>query len=388
MLFLVFGFLEWYESDVSERTFLAPLIALPVELKRGKVDPHTNIFQYTLAHNGEDVAENQTLREKLKHDFRLILPELGEEGTPEGYFQAVKDVIKGKHRWRVHRQLSLAMLSFGKLAIWADLDPAQWPDLGSNRLLRAIFGGSGGLRQDSLEVAPDYQIDFHPQVDLPLIYDADSSQHSALIDALEGKDMVINGPPGTGKSQTITNIIASAMAAGKTVLFVSEKLAALEVVRRRLDRANLGQFCLELHSHKSQKKKLLADVQARLGATFPPQPLLQSKLAVLNEKRQRLRRHAEIMGMKTANELDRTVSEIFWLAERRRQALGDLERVVAQITIPHAWEMGYKELEHNRALLVDLGDRYQRVNGFGRAHPWWGFEPTPSRRVTRNQSGP
>ncbi|MFW8194336.1 AAA domain-containing protein, partial [Klebsiella pneumoniae] len=87
--------------------------------------------------------------------------------------------------------------------------------------------------------------------------DADSSQHSALIDAIRGQNLVIEGPPGSGKSQTITNLIAAALLNGKKVLFVAEKMAALEVVKRRLDRAGLGQFCLELHSHKTHKRKVL-----------------------------------------------------------------------------------------------------------------------------------
>ncbi len=87
--------------------------------------------------------------------------------------------------------------------------------------------------------------------------DADSTQMAAVASALAGRSFVLQGPPGTGKSQTITNLIAAAVAAGKTVLFVSEKMAALEVVYRRLRQVGLGDFCLELHSHKSNKKEVL-----------------------------------------------------------------------------------------------------------------------------------
>jgi len=375
MLFLVFGFLEWYETDESERAMLAPLLALPVGINRGKVDSQTNVYQYTLAHTGEDVAENHTLREKLKQDYRLILPPLGEEESPESYFQVVAGVVRNKPRWRVRRQLSMAMLSFGKLAIWADLDPAQWPDLTSNRLLRAFFAGGSGQQTGSLEIAPDYAIDQHPKVDLPLIFDADSSQHSALIDALDGRDMVINGPPGTGKSQTITNLIAAALTAGKKVLFVSEKLAALEVVRNRLDRAGLGHFCLELHSHKTQKKKFVEEIQARVSKTFPPAQHVEGKLAVLAGQRNRLHSHLELLASKAGNRLDRTVGEILWLAERRRQQIGDQDKVALQITIPGAHEIGFLDLEHHRSLLLDLAERYQQVGDYGPNHAWWGFTP-------------
>lgn len=377
MMFLVFGFLEWYETEESERGMLAPLLALPVGINRGKVDPQTNVYQYTLTHTGEDVAENHTLREKLRQDFRLILPPLGEEECPESYFQVVSEVVRSKSRWRVRRQLTLAMLSFGKLAIWADLDPAKWPDLTTNRLLRAFFAGGGGQHSETLEIAPDYAIDGHPKVDLPLIFDADSSQHSALIDALDGRDMVINGPPGTGKSQTITNLIAASLMAGKNVLFVSEKLAALEVVRHRLDRAGLGHFCLELHSHKTQKKKFIEEIQARVSKTFLPPQHVEGKLAVLSRQRNRLKNHLELLASKTGNCLDRTLGEILWLAERRRQQIGDQDKVAIQITVPGAQKIGFLDLEHHRSLLLDLAERHQQVGGYGPTHTWWGFEPAP-----------
>lgn len=376
MLYLVFGFLEFYDSDASEKPLLAPLLSVPVSLTKGNIDPDTHVYNYSLSYTGEDVAENYTLREKLKQDFRLNLPELGDDECPEEYFRAIQDTVSKKARWRVRRQLSLAMLAFGKLAIWADLDPNKWPDLLKNDLLKNLFEGGGGSGDgnDPL-MAEDYEIDGHAKADLPIIYDADSSQHSALIDALDGKNMVINGPPGTGKSQTITNIIAAALQAGKKVLFVSEKLAALEVVRHRLDRANLGHFCLELHSHKTQKKKLLEDIQARIDEKFTPQNHLAAKLAVLTEQKKTLQRHAEIMGLQVANKLGLTVAEVFWAAERPRQELGDLDDRVHGLAVKGAWDMDHGAYEVRRAVLNDVGEKYRSMGGFGRHHPWWGFWP-------------
>lgn len=269
MLFLVFGFLEFYDSEDSERPLLAPLLSLPVTLIRGEVDRDTRTYQYTVQHNGEDFAENQTLREKLRRDFMLALPEFAEDQQPEAYFRSIENAVRGKRRWKVRRQITLGMLSFGKLALWSDLDIKKNPSLVEHELIKSVFsGGSGGGDGEAGLYAEDYRIDERPEGAMPLIYDTDSSQHSAIIDVLEGKNIVINGPPGTGKSQTITNIIAAALAKGKKVLFVSEKLAALEVVRHRLNRAGLGDFCLELHSHKTQKKKFLEDVSERIEKRF------------------------------------------------------------------------------------------------------------------------
>jgi DNA polymerase III delta prime subunit len=125
----------------------------------------------------------------------------------------------------------------------------------------------------------DYVID-DPQIELVapfLIQDADASQHSALIDAMKGNNLVIHGPPGTGKSQTIANIIANGLATNKTILFVAEKQAALEVVKRRLERAGIGDFCLELHSSKASPKNVLESLKQRIkvqSVVLPAAPSL------------------------------------------------------------------------------------------------------------------
>lgn len=376
MLFLVFGFLEFYESEDSERPMLAPLLSLPVTLIRGELDRDTRTYQYAVQHNGEDLAENQTLRERLRRDFMLSLPEFGEEEEPETYFLKVERAIKNKRRWKVRWQITLGMLSFGKLAIWADLDTKKHPGLTNHKLIKAVFsggaeGGGGGL------YAEDYRIDERPETSQPLIYNADSSQHSAIIDVLAGKNLVINGPPGTGKSQTITNIIATALSQGKKVLFVSEKLAALEVVRHRLNQAGLGHFCLELHSHKTQKKKFLEDLQIRIEEHFPAPTQFQAKLATLKRQKAELARYAELMGSKVGNSLGLTVNEIFWAAERRRQQLGDLSAEVNAIGFPDASGWSHDDIESRRSRLAGLAELFRVIGRFDFNHPWWGFRPDP-----------
>lgn len=372
MLFLVFGFLEFYDSDDSEKPLLSPLLSLPVALSRGLIDEETRTYQYTVQHNGEDLAENQTLREKLRRDFMLSLPEFGEEDQPEAYFARIEKTIKNKRRWKVRRQITLGMLSFGKLAIWADLDTKKNPGLVDHALIKSVFSGSaggGGL------YAEDYRIDERPEALQPLIYDADSSQHSAIIDVLSGKNLVVNGPPGTGKSQTITNVIAAALANGKKVLFVSEKLAALEVVRHRLNQAGLGHFCLELHSHNTQKKRFLEDIQARIDQRFPAPAQYQAKLTTLSRQKSILARYAELMGSRIGNALGMTVNEIFWAAERRRQELGDLSAEVNAVRFPDASSWTHDDIESRKARLDGLAELYEVIGRFNVSHPWWGFRP-------------
>ncbi|UXI66156.1 DUF4011 domain-containing protein [Tahibacter amnicola] len=375
MLFLLFGFLELFDSDDSERPMLAPLLALPVTLTRGEVDRDSRTYRYSVQHNGEDLAENHTLREKLRRDFTLSLPELSDEEEPESYFSRIERAVATKRRWRVRRQVSLGMLSFGKLAIWADLDTRKNAPLLRHDLVKSVFSGIGSGGTEGKLYAEEYPIDERPEAHQALIYTADTSQHSAIIDVLSGKSIVVNGPPGTGKSQTITNIIAAGLAKGWKVLFVSEKLAALEVVRHRLNGAGLGHFCLELHSHKTQKKKFLEDIQARIEAHFRAPAHAEPKLAILARQKAELARYAALMGSRVGNALGLTINEVFWAAERRRQELADRVAAVTAIGFPTASKWTHDDLESRRAKLVTVAELHDLVGGFGSNHPWWGFRP-------------
>lgn len=374
MLYLMFGFLEYYDSDDSDKAVFAPLISMPVSLTRGMLDQDSRTYRYDLTYSGEDVQENFTLCEKLKQEFRLDLPKLDEEDTPESYFAKIQTAVSKRSRWRVRKRLSLGFLSFGKLAIWADLDPVKATNLLSNDLLRNIFEGGRAAASDAFH-AEDYDIDGHPDGELPLIYDADSSQHSAIIDVRQGLSLVINGPPGTGKSQTITNIIASAMADGKKVLFVSEKLAALEVVKQRLEAAGLGDFCLELHSHKTQKKQLLKSIEQRMDTRFKASSGYANRSEALRERRRSLNTYAELLGSKVGNQLDLTVHEVFWAAERRRVELGAITELVADLKYSSAGDWHHDLINKCRMVLstaanaaIELGFRIQEC-------PWTGYVP-------------
>ncbi|WP_138994220.1 DUF4011 domain-containing protein [Larkinella sp. C7] len=374
MLYLIFGFLEYYENEESDKPILAPLLSLPVTLEKGDIDPETRTYQYTINYSGEDVQHNESLREKLSREFMLQLPIFEEEGEPESYFAVIQGAVQMRKRWRVRSQLTLGFLSFGKLAIWADLNPQKWPKFAQSKLLNQLFSGHSGSESD--EFGEDYEIDNHPETEaLSLIFDADSAQHSAIIDVLAGKNRVINGPPGTGKSQTITNIIAAALQKGKKVLFVSEKLAALEVVRHRLNQANLGHFCLELHSHKTQKKKLLEDLQKRRDETFATPRQIEDRLATLNQQKQVLNTYAQLISSRIGNKLGLTAHEVFWKAEFFR---GLVRQDVFQneaMLLPEASEWTLADIELRRSKLNTLGKLMTEAGPYNSSNPWWGFKP-------------
>src|SRR5690606_26057362 len=249
---------------------LAPLMQLPVRLEKGKLNHKTATFDYEVLYTGEDILTNLSLREKLRRDFGIALPRITEGLVPEEYFARVREtVLEVKPGWKLHRFASLGLFEFGKLMMYLDLEPGKNQALLKNSLVQRLIGLADSERPESAVngFSSEHAIDELQNVhqNFPLIDDADSSQHSALVDVMRGEDLVIEGPPGTGKSQTITNMISAAMAQGKKVLFVAEKRAALEVVKNRLTRAGLGEFCLELHSHKSQKSAVAASIGQRIS---------------------------------------------------------------------------------------------------------------------------
>jgi hypothetical protein len=371
MLHLTFGFLEWYESDDSHQKHLAPLITLPVTLNRESIKGGT--LQVSVERSGYDSPLNLSLIEKMRRDFGLEIPQYDDEETLESYFRKFEPILGQKKRWRVSRQLCLSFLSFGKLLMYRDLDANIWPELLKHRIVNDLFEGR---KSDHLSHASEHAIDDKESVpDLPeLVVDADSSQHSALIDAARGLDLVIEGPPGTGKSQTITNLIAGALASGKTVLFVSEKLAALEVVRRRLDESGLGIFCLELHSHKTRKDTLLADLAARLRAqgTFKAPRQLDDLINAAEHKKRQLSRYASLMN-REQSPIQKTLFEIIWARDQSLQALPfDSERVKG-LNLPYASKFSpVSVIEAEQFLAIYAGHLRKLLTSCSKPkqHPW------------------
>ena len=332
ILYLALGFLEWYESDTSDKARLAPLFTIPVRLERGKLDPKDGLYKYQLHYTGEDILPNLSLKEKLQADFGLGLPTFDEPPSPEAYLASVIDVVEQhKPRWRVRRYGCLNLLNFSKMVMYLDLDPARWPrdqrNITAHEVIRRLFtsqGGEGTGSGGSGMPQGEHDIDASPDIhnEVPLIDDADSSQHSALIDAIRGQNLVIEGPPGSGKSQTITNLIAAALQNGKRVLFVAEKMAALEVVKRRLDKAGLGDFCLELHSHKTHKRKVLDELQCRLdlAARTPSKEEIDAQITRYEELKAQLNQYAALINSQW-QQTGKSIHQILSAATRYRSQL-------------------------------------------------------------------
>ncbi|MEI6651454.1 MAG: DUF3320 domain-containing protein [Chlorobiaceae bacterium] len=260
ILFLVLGFLHWYEDDSSKEARRAPLLLIPVELKRASAQE-----RFQLYYTGDDIGDNLSLIEKLKGEFNILLPRItdAEEFAVQAYFDSVAQAVASEKRWSVvSNDMTLGFFSFGKFLMYKDLDPAAWT--GENKgngysIIESLL--IEGFREQASAYGDETHIDaVISPADIHQVKDADSTQILAILDVNSGRNLVLQGPPGTGKSQTITNIIAECIGNGRKVLFVSEKMAALDVVKRRLDEVWLGDAVLELHSHKTNKKKVLAEL--------------------------------------------------------------------------------------------------------------------------------
>lgn len=260
-LFLVVGFLKWKQKPEDSTSYRAPLLLLPVKLTRTSA-----LSPFLLSQHEDEVRFNATLIQLLKKDFGRDLSqfETSLPGDDSGVdvalvLERVRAEIRDVPGFEVVDECALATFSFAKYLMWKDLVDRS-AHLEKNRVVRHLIRDpdkpfesfSGGSIPHPREIDQKFEPKdiFHP---LP----ADSSQLAAVMAASQGQDFVLIGPPGTGKSQTIANIICQCLATGKTVLFVAEKTAALDVVYRRLRERGLGDCCLELHSNKAERRKFL-----------------------------------------------------------------------------------------------------------------------------------
>lgn len=252
-LFMTFGLMKWYESNKSESARYAPVILVPIELKR-RAASHS----YTVRIRDEESQMNITLLEKIKQEFGIEIKGLNplpmdKEGIDiRKVFTIIRKAIKNQSRWDLIESNFIGNFSFSQFVMWNDLRN-RTKDLKKNKIVNSLI-------ESKLTFEPEYASNLdYEEIENTVLQplSADASQLVAIQNSIEGKSFVLHGPPGTGKSQTITSLIANNLFRGRTVLFVAEKMAALEVVQKRLVGIGLGDFALELHSNKANKKDIL-----------------------------------------------------------------------------------------------------------------------------------
>ncbi len=264
-LYLALGFLRWYESDKAVKPRYAPLVLVPVELVRKIQDK-----SYSLRVRGEETQMNITLLELLRQDQGISINGLDPLPADEKgvdlplVFSTVRQAVMSKKRWDIEQIAFLGQFSFSRFIMWNDIRNRS-EDLAKNKVVASLMSGKTEWADEGTELSPHDLDEQLAPVDMAVPMSADSSQLAAVYEASLGRSFVLHGPPGTGKSQTITNMIANALFHGKSVLFVAEKMAALSVVQKRLKKIGLDPFCLELHSNKSQKRAVLSQLEEALG---------------------------------------------------------------------------------------------------------------------------
>jgi very-short-patch-repair endonuclease len=363
---LALGFLKWFDSDQAEESF-APLVLVPVTMIRVSGGDG-----YLLRGRDDEIVANISLREKLKTNFGIQLPDVpdDEQWKPSIYFDSVNREIRPQPRWEVDRLAAgLGFFTFSKFMMWRDLDATAWANnaLLDHPLLNVLLGENADFETLPPLVPDDEPID--ERIDLSKcahVVDADSSQAIVVEEARGGRNLVVQGPPGTGKSQTITNIIASAVHNGKTVLFVAEKTAALEVVYDRLRKAGLDALCLEMHGRKAHKREVLKSLEQALRFSGASQfdANLPSKLASCRDQ---LNRWSNAIH-KPIGQTGRSAFHVIGLQSKLR---GDRVRLLDS-RLDEAAEWPAAKLTAAEAAVSRATEIVTRLLVIPKDHPWCG----------------
>lgn len=359
-LYLTFGIIRWKESEISDVVISSPLVLVPVTITIESITA-----PYILQLHEDEIVVNPSLAFKFENDFGIILPEFdGHEGDITEYLLQIKKIAK-KNDWEVVTDVHLTLLSFLKINMYKDLDNNK-DKIVSNPTIKALSGDKSEINLIPSEFNNfDHDKNIRP-IDTYQVVDADSSQQDAILLSKRGISFVLQGPPGTGKSQTITNIIAEALSDGKKVLFVSEKMAALEVVKKRLTEAGLDDFCLTLHSYKANKKEILN----QLAKTLSIQRISLRedaiyKLSVLEERRNKLNEYQEQLHEKC---LPLNIS--IYEANGRLAKLSATQNVIFGINNIESTDV--ELLNRYRYLLSEFSKTIGKLSEDYSENPWYG----------------
>ena len=298
-LFLVLGMLKWYENPKSTVPRFAPILLLPIEILR-----KGGVYSYVLRMRDEGVLLNITLVELLKQQFKINLDFLNPLPLDESgvdvklVFTGVRRAIAHMQGWDVMEESLLGLFSFNKFVMWNDIHNNA-DKLKENDIVSSLIDNKLKWTADTATVDPREIDRSSSPADYAIPLDADSSQMEAIVESGSGRSFILHGPPGTGKSQTITNMIANALYQGKRVLFVAEKMAALSVVQSRLEKIGLSPFCLELHSNKVTKTHFLSQMKKAIP-TMTRMCIKGFPMAFLMHKYRAYGMHSECIRIKVS----------------------------------------------------------------------------------------
>ncbi|RIE16725.1 DUF3320 domain-containing protein [Candidatus Cryosericum septentrionale] len=366
VLYLALGFLEWCETDAADTTQRAPAVLVPVRLEalqqgRG----------YQIVWNGDDVVANVSLQAKLREQT-IEMPELNSPETAaelDEYYQSVGRAVSDK--WRVVDLVELDFFSFARFSLYRDLDPKAWSETAHferTGLLRSLLLNEPVPGNDGPGFDPETIDEKLHAVDILHVMDADPSQIAVIEDAKTGRSLVVEGPPGTGKSQTIVNIIAELLGNGKKVLFVSQKMAALDVVKQRLDGVGLGTACLELHSDKATKEHFVDQLRKVLENEVCPHTTDIADYDRVDALRAQLGAYARALG----DPVGAAKSSVFALFGLKERAVTQLRKSLLPLETQEfdgADTWAANEINIYRQAVLALGRHLESV-GSVTENPW------------------
>lgn len=370
--YLSFGFVKWSENEGSNAFWKAPLLLVHVNVISGsRLDP------VKIEICDDDVLINPTFNYLLQADYGIALPPFEDEYSLSDYYQEVSGIIN-KLGWSIVDECKLGLFSFQKINMYSDLEQNGELILGNNNV-QALLGEPVQSDMGFGDGEIDEHVVTNPLIELHTVVDADSSQITAIEMAKSGKSFVLQGPPGTGKSQTITNIIAECLHDGKKVLFVSEKQAALNVVFDKLKKVGLNDFCLELHSHKANKKAVIEELNRTLNAP---------KTGVYSQALEDVKKKAEAQ-----RSLDAYAFELHKKREPIQKSFYELldsyssERYYPelQIIIPDIQEKGADYYDSALAFLDQYVDYIPSIGRNYKTNSWYGFNYPHISFDERNQ---
>lgn len=376
-LYLALGFLKWYETDLSEKERYAPLILVPVDVVKKLQDK-----SYHIKIRDEESMINITLLEYLRQNFGMDIG--GLDPLPEDesgidiqlILNTVRKSIMSRTHWDVCDYAFVGVFSFSRFIMWNDLKNRSEDILG-NKVVKSLLSGQLEWEPVDFESIENMDVTVKPS-DMAVVCSADSSQMKAIQASSLGESFVLHGPPGTGKSQTITNMIANALYQGKSVLFVAEKMAALSVVQNRLEKVGLGAFCLELHSNKAQKSAVLAQLERSLKeADRRHNDRYEPKAQELYELRNKL--NDIVVALHNKTKCGRSVYELIGDYESNAELSG-------KILISNAFVEGIDESRYSEIIEL-LEDYYVVVNEIGDVteHPLKSYSVTDYSKDNRDK---
>ncbi len=363
-LYVALGMLRWFPNQAVSEPRNAPILLVPLEIRRSSARE-----RFRISIGADEPRVNHTLFEMLRHDFGIDLGGIEELPSDDSgvdvplVLRTVREKIRDVARWDVYDEAWIGLFSFSKFLMWRDL--AERADtLLSNPVISHLVEASGCAFDGGGSFVERSAVDQRAPTATFCPLDADASQLAAVYSAEAGRSFALFGPPGTGKSQTITNLISQCLATGKTVLFVAEKMAALNVVRSRLEKVGLGPFCLELHSNKASKGDVIAQLAQVLECAGAKEPGdWAGEAARLERLRAELNQYARAIGERRPPH---------WSAFQVTSELIGLQAAKSvRLSWPSVDEVTREHLQNLREYVRRLATNGMAIGGPA-DHPWRG----------------